>query len=371
MPDARVAGFETIRYLPIQNPASVQETVTRAFMTETDDNYDVGADGSHIYSYLSISGGGSDGAFSAGLLNGWTEKGDRPRFKIVTGVSTGSLIAPLAFLGPEYDQEMKEAYTTVGAEHIFILHDLITLPWQDALADTQPLQDLVATYVDDAMLDRIAVEHAKGRRLYVATTNLDEEQPVIWDMGAIASSKAPDRLVLFRKVLVASASIPAFFPPTMLSVELDGKKYDEMHVDGGVFFQAFAIAAFADLRTLTRQAHADFSGTITQRLYVIRNGRTGPEPKPVARSLGGISSQAINTMIKVSGVNDLFRLYLASLSDDMEFRYVMIPDEYVPLSTEEFNKDEMNQQFNLGRKMALDGIPWRTTPPYFVPDPAP
>ncbi len=369
--DAKIGTFSSVRYLPLQDSKPVGDAIRQAFVNETTENYETLADGSRAYSYLAVSGGGSDGAFGAGLLNGWTEHGDRPHFKFVTGVSTGSLIAPLAFLGSGYDAQLKEAYTTIDAGHIFVLRDMIMLPWAEALADTGPLKQVVAKYVSEDVLDAIAVEHAKGRRLYVATTNLDEEQPVIWDMGAIASSDDPGRLELFRSVLVASASIPTFFPPVLMKVDIDGKAYDEMHVDGGVFFQAFGLGAVVDLPAAIRDAHPDFSGKLVQRLYVLRNGRIDPVPEPVKRGLGSISARAIATLIKVSGINDLYRLYLGSLQDDVEFRYITVPRGDTPLSKEEFNREEMNRKYEMGRKMGVEGIPWQTTPPGYSRHAAP
>jgi predicted acylesterase/phospholipase RssA len=232
---ASMVGFSEIRFYPFTDPAPARKMLEAAFHTETPESYEEQPDGSRVYSYLSVSGGGSDGAFGAGLINGWTEAGNRPHFKVVTGVSTGALIAPFAFLGPEYDAILKKSYTTVDASAIFIVRSLLSILWSESLTDTAPLKTMVASYIDESVLEAIATEHAKGRRLLVATSNLDAEQPVIWDMGAIASSKDPKRLDLFRTIMVASASIPMVFPPAMIDVDIDGQKYDEMHVDGGVF----------------------------------------------------------------------------------------------------------------------------------------
>jgi len=366
-PQAVVPGFTGIRYLPLTDPAPFREVLTAAFHNETAENYETLPDGARVYSYLSVSGGGSDGAFGAGLLNGWSKAGGRPSFKIVTGVSTGALIAPFAFLGPAYDEQLKESYTTIDANRIYLRRSLLSMIWSESATDSAPLQQLVGSYIDDKLLDAIAAEHAKGRRIYVATTNLDAEQPVIWDMGAIASSKNPERVKLFRQILVASASIPAVFPPVLLQVTVDGKKCDEMHVDGGVFFQSFSIGAITDLPGAIAAAHPDFTGKVVQRLYVIRNGWVSPDPDQIQRSLMGISLRAIGTMLKVSGINDLYRLYLSSIHDNVEFNYVSIPPDYKPLTKEQFDKAEMNQQFNYGEQAALKGIVWRHLPPGYSP----
>lgn len=363
-----VQDFDTshIRFAPFEEGDAIRKSVEAAYLHESPDSYDIGADGAHVYNYLAVSGGGSDGAFGAGVLNGWSETGTRPRFKIVTGVSTGALIAPFAFLGPDYDDELKASYTTVESEHIFALRGILPLLWSEAVASTAPLEELIGTYINEKVLDAIATEHAKGRRLYVASTNLDAEQPVIWDMGAIAASGKRDRVALFRKVLLASASIPSIFPPVLIDVTLDGQKYEEMHVDGGVFFQSFFVASAIDLPATIRAAHPDFKGRVEQNLYVLRNSWVTPTFQHVNRGLSSITVRAVLSMFKVSGINDLWRLYLSARDDDVTFRYIAIPADYVPSTTQQFNKTEMNREFDYGRKMALDGIAWMTSPPGYA-----
>lgn len=364
--DPSIAGFTNIRYFPLTDVGPVREAIRQAFLTETPESYETLADGSRRYDYLAVSGGGSDGAFGAGILNGWTSRGDRPVFKVVTGVSTGALIAPFAFLGSAYDPQIKEAYTTVNSDRIYLVRNLFSMLWQESLADSKPLRDLVSTYITLDVLDAIAAEHAKGRRLYVASTNMDREEPVIWDLGAIASSNGPARLDLFRSVLVASASIPAVFAPTLIKVAMDGKEYDELHCDGGVFFQSFFIGAIVDLSALIAEAHPDYKGKVNQDLYVIRNGSTTPSRKQITRGLGSISGRAIATMLKVSGINDLYRLFLSTEHDDVGFHFVSLPADYVRTTDQEFNEAEMNRQYQLGYKLGADGIPWLRVPPGYV-----
>ena len=364
--DPSIPGFTNIRYFPLTEVEPMREAIRQAFLTETPDSYETLAPGWRRYSYLAISGGGSDGAFGAGILNGWSSRGNRPNFKVVTGVSTGALIAPFAFLGSAHDREIMEAYTTVNPDRIYLIRNLISILWEESVADNKPLKDLVNTYVTSSILDAIAVEHAKGRRLYVASTNMDREEPVIWDMGAIASSKDPQRLELFRSVLVASASIPAIFPPTLVKVSIAGKQYDELHCDGGVFFQSFFIGAIVDLPALIREAHPDYNGRVVQDLYVIRNGSTTPSRKQINRGLRSISERAIGTMLKVSGINDLYRLFLSTEHDHIGFYFVSLPADYVRTTDEEFNETEMNRQYQLGYKLGAEGIPWRRLPPGYV-----
>jgi Patatin-like phospholipase len=364
--DPSIPGFTDIRFFPLTDVEPMRQSIRQAFLTEAPDNYETLADGWRRYDYLAISGGGSDGAFGAGILNGWSAKGNRPSFKVVTGVSTGALIAPFAFLGSSYDPQIKEAYTTVNPERIYVVRQLIAVLWEDSVADNTPLKELVNKYITPEVLDAIAVEHAKGRRLYVASSNMDREEPVIWDMGAIASSRDPAKLELFRSVLVASASIPAIFPPALVKVNFDGKPYDELHCDGGVFFQSFFIGAIVDLPALIREAHPDYKGRVFQELYIIRNGSTTPVRKQIPRGVRSISERAIMTLLKVSGINDLYRLFLSTEHDNVDFYFVALPVDYVRSTDEEFNEAEMNRQYELGYQLGARGVPWRRLPPGYV-----
>jgi hypothetical protein len=366
-PPGEVTGFEHIRYHPFDPMVPTLPDLVDAYKKETPDNYTIDADGQPVYDYLAVSGGGSAGAFGSGILNGWTKEGTRPKFKVVTGVSTGALIAPFAFLGPDYDAQLKDAYTTIDPSKVFFLRDWLSLLWHESVTDNAPFKVLIAKHVDDKMLDKIAVEHANGRRLYVLTTDLDREQPVVWDMGAIASSKSMDRLKLFRQVLLASTSIPVVFPPVFIDVTIDGKKRDEMHVDGGVFMQSFFIGNMLNLTKMAADAHPEWKKRAIQRLHVIRNGRIDPVATEMKRGIGSIASRAIATLMKVSGVNDLYRLYLGQTTGELELYFVAFPVGYQALSTEEFNQAEMIQEYNLGYKMGSEGVPWQRLPPGYQP----
>jgi predicted patatin/cPLA2 family phospholipase len=365
-PPPSFEGFETIRYYPLGSGFGLPD-LTDAYRIEGADQYEAQPDGSVVYNYLALSGGGSAGAFGAGILNGWTAKGDRPKFKVVTGVSTGALISTFAFLGPDYDDELKEAYTTVDASQIYVVRNLFSIIWSESATDNKPFRDMINKYVTEKVLDEVAAEYKKGRRLYILTTDLDRELPVMWDLGAIASSSSPRRLALYREAVLASASIPAVFPPVLINVMIDGKPYDELHVDGGVFAQSFFIGNTLDLKKTVRDAHPDWNKDAVQRLYVIRNGRIDAQTRVTKRSLGSISGNSITTMLKVSGLNDLYRLYVGQLTGELEFYYVAFPVGYVPVSPEEFNKEEMNKEYELGYKYGSEGVPWQRTPPGYRP----
>jgi predicted acylesterase/phospholipase RssA len=313
---------------------------------------------------LALSGGGDNGAFGAGVLCGWTEHGDRPRFKLVTGISTGALIAPFAFLGSEYDAKLK-VYTMVTQGEIFRRRSLITALWRDSLADTRPLAELIAKYIDEPMLQAIAAEHRKGRRLFIGTTQFDAQRLVIWNMGAIAASGSPAALKLFRKILLASASIPGFFPPQYFKVEAGGRQYEEMHVDGGTMAQVILYeAALKPFTEMEKVMEVKLLGR-PKILYIIRNGRIKPSWDKVRPRLVPIASRAIETLIKAQGLGDLYRLLAFCQRDKMDFNLAAIPMDFPPAPSDMFDQAYMNRLFNLGFDLARNGYPWRKYPPFF------
>jgi predicted acylesterase/phospholipase RssA len=309
--------------------------------------------------FLAISGGGDDGAFGAGLLAGWTARGDRPSFRVVTGISTGALSAPFAFLGPDYDGKLKQVYTEVTADDIFTKRPLLSALASDAASDSTPLRTLIGRYVDKEMVRRIGEEYDKGRVLLIATTNLDQGRAVIWNIGAIA--KSPDRRArdLIVEVLRASASIPGAFPPVMLDVTVDGKRYEEMHVDGGAVAQAFLYPPSFQLR----KAAARRNVVRRHVSYVIRNGRLFRPEENVKRETLAIAGQAISTMITASGVNDTYRMYLTTQRDGVEFNLAFIGEDFVRPYKGPFDQEYMRALYAYGLEKGRAGYPWRTKPP--------
>ncbi|MGD0826912.1 MAG: patatin-like phospholipase family protein [Desulfobaccales bacterium] len=312
---------------------------------------------------LALSGGGADGAFGAGLLCGWTEHGDRPQFKFVTGISTGSLIAPFAFLGPEYDQRLKKVYTTISTKNIYRVRNLLKLLRSDSIADTWPLAELAAKSMDDDMLRAIAKEHQKGRRLFVGTTNLDAQRLTIWDMGAIASVGTPEAYKLFRQILLASASIPVMFPPIYLEVEAGGHKYDEVHVDGGVAAQVITYEFVFRPLAVKNEARGKDAKPRPGRMYIVRNSKTKPEWGVTEAGLRGITERALTTIIKYQGIGDLYRIYALSKLDGWDFNLAEIPEDFNVQRQEEFDRNYMNQLFNLGYDQGRRGYSWMKYPP--------
>ena len=312
--------------------------------------------------FLAISGGGENGAYGAGLLVGWTQTGTRPIFKGVTGISTGALTAPFAFLGPAYDEQLREVYTQISAKDVLEKRGYLALLWDDAMADNAPLRRTVSRFVDEKMLAAIAAEHAKGRTLLIATTDLDARRPVIWNMGKIATIGDKRALELFHNILIASAAIPGAFPPVMIDVEVDGKKYQEMHVDGGASAQVFIYPPALDVKELSRERGI----TRVRNLYVLRNARLDPDWVQVDRRTYSIMGRAVSSLIQTQGVGDLYRIYLTTQRDGLVFNLAYIPETFdVPL-TEPFASDYMQALFKLGYERAVTGYPWAKTPPGFA-----
>jgi Patatin-like phospholipase len=305
--------------------------------------------------FLAVSGGGDNGAFGAGLLNGWSTTGTRPEFKMVTGVSTGALIAPFAFLGPDYDAALREVYTTMTADRVFRARGLMAALFDDAMADTTPLAEIIAKYADQKMFDAIAREYNEGRLLLIGTTDLDAQRPVIWNVGALAVSGKPGALDLFRKILRASAAIPGIFQPVMVDVELDGRKFQEMHVDGGAIAQLFLYPPSIDAgRLVKRRRHA----------YIIRNARLDPDWSMAERRTITIAGRAISTMLAASGQNDVLRTYFVSVRDGVDYNLAYIGSDFVgPEKQGEFDQAYMQALYDYGYRQARAGKEWHKAPP--------
>src|SRR6202045_4548145 len=256
-----------------------------------------------VSNLLAISGGAEGGAFGAGLLVGWSDAGTRPVFDVVTGVSSGALIAPFVYLGSEHDSQLREIFTKYGRKDIFT-YNVPNLLEGSALVDDAPLARLIDKYVDDAFLQEVARERIKGRILLIGTTSLDTQRPVLWDMGRIAMSNNRDAGVLFRKILLASATLPGFFPPVRIHVRVGGQNYDELHVDGGVTRQVFIAPS---IFSFVSHAQKSARPAVKPRLFVIRNGKINPEWQSVSENVLSVTQRSISTLIKNQGIGDLYR----------------------------------------------------------------
>ncbi len=361
---AEIVGMSGIRAFADQSDRRFTESIIQSIRQESPPDFPLNEDGTRTYPILVISGGAANGAFGAGLLKGWTEEGSRPNFKIVTGISTGALTAPFAFLGSDYDQQLEEFFTTTSTNKIMKVRSLISLLFSNSLAKNDPLVKLISKEINKDILAAIAKEHAKGRRLYVATTNLDAQRLVVWDMGAIASIRSDRALQLFQNILLASSAIPAAFPPVYFNVEVeaDGKTYNEMHVDGGALAQSFFIyGILKDFKALAKEANMGNTKR-NLKMYVIRNGFITPVWQEVPDKLAPIMARSLDTMINAQGIGDLHRLYYVTKQGGGDFNLAYIPSDFIPDHQELFDVSEMNRLFDAGYEGAVNGYSWKKMP---------
>lgn len=310
--------------------------------------------------FLALSGGADDGAFGAGVLTGWTETGARPSFDLVTGISAGALIAPFAFLGPAYDEPLRTLFTEIAPTDVIRIGRIaLSLLFRESLADTSPLARLIYRHSDEAMLAAIAAEYARGRLLLIGTVNLDLGRPVVWNIGAIAASGHPRALDLFRSILLASASVPGAFPPVLLDVEVDGRRFQEMHVDGGAATQVFLYPPGLAPRGVRQQARLQRETNV----WVIRNGRLDVTAFESPQGLFGIAARSAQTLLHFSGIGDLNQIYLTAVRDGMRFRMQSIGRDFDTPRTGFFERDYMRALFAYGQARGRDPSSWSSTPP--------
>jgi hypothetical protein len=305
---------------------------------------------------LALSGGGADGAFGAGLLTGWSARGTRPQFTVVTGASAGALIAPFAFLGTAHDETLRSVFANGEMENLLQSDGLAGL-FGTGLFKTAPLRDLIARHVDAGLLSEIAREHRAGRRLYVVTTNLDAQRTAIWDMGRIAASGAPGALELFRNVLTASASIPGVFSPVLIDVEAQGRQFSEMHVDGGVTTNVLIVPE-AVLVTGTPL----FSPDARPKIYIVMNGKLAPDFEIVNASTLSIVRRSFETSVRATTRNTLIASYQFALSRNWEFNLASIDPDYPKSNVVGFDPVYMQQLFDYGYQRGRGGRLWQWTP---------
>ena len=270
-------------------------------------------------------------------------------------------MAPFAFLGKAYDAQLKEMYTKYSTKDLLVKYNILNALTGSSAVDSTPMRKMMAKYFNQQVMEAIAAEYKKGRRLYVATTNIDAKRPVIWNLGLIASSGRPDALELIHKTILASAAIPGIFPPVLFEVEADGMRYDEMHVDGGTASQVFLYPAELDWKYLLLQ----FEVKGIPKAYVVRNSRLKPDWTTVNPSLLQLTGVSITSLIRTQGIGDLDRIYLDCERDGIDFHLAYIPGDFDLKPSEEFDPVYMGKLFDLGHQLAKKGYPWEKAPPGF------
>jgi Patatin-like phospholipase len=307
--------------------------------------------------WLALSSGGEDGAFGAGLLVGLSAAGKRPDFAVVTGVSSGALMAPFAFAGSRYDEALKKAYTTVTAADIFEAGGSTG----ESFVNSWPLRDFIAKEMTPELMADVAAAYRAGRRLFIVTTNLDAERNVLWNMGAIAAHGGDDARKLFIQVLLASASVPGGFPPVLIDVEADGKRFAEMHVDGGLGGQFFVTP------------HSLISTTSDYRLpatalYVVVNTGLERDFKVVDRFAPSILTQAVGAAVKVDTRLMLTLSYAFAKRSDVPFNVASIPPSFVAPSQGSFDPKYMGALFQVGYEQGKSENAFSSEPPPYPND---
>lgn len=315
---------------------------------------------------LVLSGGGANGAYTAGVINGWTAAGNRPTFDVVTGISTGALIAPFAFLGSEYDELLKRSYTTSRDSDIFTRRWLPALVYADSLADSAPLRKRITNEITPTILKQVAEAHREGRRLYVGTTDLDSKRLVVWDMGAIADGDDPNKLELFRDVLLASASVPGLLPPVEIDIDVDGQRHAELHVDGGVAASLFLQPAMLGM-SATDPDEAKVRDDLN--VYVIVAGQLRLPRRRVQRKLSAVIEESVGGVLQAQMDGDLLKTYLLSRWAGAKFALTAVPRELAEESSPlMFEPRTMQKLFDVGYKHAATKAGWQNAPISLAPE---
>lgn len=310
---------------------------------------------------LALSAGGMYGAYGVGVLAGWTATGTRPEFDVVTGVSTGALIATYAFLGSSQDQQMVQVYTSLTRRDVYRKRIVGSVLWSDSVASSEPLQRLIESQVDENVLVCVAKAHAAGRRLYVGTTNLNTRRLVVWDMGAIASSGRPDALELYRKILLASSSVPGFLPPVEFDTTINGRRYKELHADGGATTGIFLRVPSMNASPEGEATNRPLAGS---NAYMIVAGKLYADPACTQRRTFQLGQSSLQSLIYSQTRNELFRIYTLCLVSGMKYHLTSIPEEFkVPADAMGFEPEEMQRLYSLGYAAMTGGRAWRDNPP--------
>lgn len=347
--NASIAGYHNIRYW---GDHTAEYAYGKSIMKKLSTNKSLRKN----IDVLALSGGAEDGAYGAGFLKGWSERGDRPQFFVVTGISTGALMAPFAFLGPKYDDVIKRLYAETTPENIYSLSLTETL-FGTSLGDTTPLRMLLAEEIDDAFIAELAEEAKKGRMLKIGTTNLDAQRPVVWEITEIALSGRSDAKDLIINIMLASSALPGAFPPVLIDVEIDGKRHQEVHVDGGVTRQIFVYPRDMDVRKFQNLLNIHPQ----KNMWLIRNTKINPDYAPVSLSLSDIAERSISTLIKYQGRGDLMNIISLAKRDGFDVHITNVPKGFHAPLNEMFDLEYRKALYQVGYEKGRKTPAWDTT----------
>lgn len=313
------------------------------------------------FDILTLTGGGSRGAFGTGFLVGWTRKGDMPKFDVITGISTGAVMAPFIFLGGEELQKAEYFYTKMNTEDVFI-RSWMSFFGYGHIMNAKPLKKHFRKNFDKAFLDKVALEHKKGRRLYIGTTNIDTGQLVVWDMGAIASSTREDKYERFADIIYASAALPVYLPPQYMAVTIEGKKYYQMHVDGGIYSQVFMIGLLVNWHKVLK-FHTNANTNFDATLYTVANRKYRQRDiyKPVEQAPFSIIEAYVLTEMDLLFDRSIYRLYSSCKEKGVKFKMATIPEKMQDIIIEptEFNPEKMIELYSVGYQLGSHPFEWK------------
>ena len=295
-------------------------------------------------SWLALSAGGAGGAFGAGVLTGWSERGDRPDFDLVTGVSAGALLAPFAFAGPAADRELARLFTAASVARLNRSRSLLAGIFGQGALPAREIRALIDAHLIDARIERIAARHRAGARLLIVTTNVDAQRSTVWNIGAIAASGRPNRLRLIGDILEASASIPAIFPPVRIAVAAGGKTFEELHADGGAMRQVYllpdALPSLAEL------------GGPRPDIHVIVDAELAPRFRVIPQQSIRIAERALESLEKANATRVIAHLADFARLNRASFRLNYI-DRAIPIDRRiPFDPAYMQAALHLGRSRA-------------------
>jgi len=366
--EVTISGMPDIRS-DIDNPDPIvmQKSLIDSLKEEDKNDYPANALGIKTYPVLSVSSGGAKGAYGAGFLRGWSKEGSLPLFKIVTGVSSGAIIACYAFLGKDYDDQLEKFFTTMSTKDIMKQNNLFSILFGNSFMNPAPLAKKVSAIVDEKLIEKVAEEHRRGRRLFIGTVNLDAQQFVVWDMGALACKGGPDSVKIFQKILLASTAMPMMFPPIYFKVSsASGELYDEMHVDGGAMREVFYIDQLTRNMAQAASAFGIDLSKYKPQIYILITSYMSPIRQQVKDHLVDIGIRSLETLEAAAYDGDIYRLFAFTQKMGLDFNLAYIPGVFKPDPKEIFDTKEMQRLFKRGYDDAVNGYRWHKTPPGYA-----
>jgi len=365
-----VQAWGSVPILSVGADRSLSESLVEALRVKFENERAEHPTGKIPYRAIALSGGGSRGAYGAGVMSGWTVRGDRPQFDVVTGISAGALMATDVFLGSDFDENLV-IYKRLTNEDVYRKRGILGIFRSGAAFDTEPLRETLSSYITEDKLDLVAAEHRAGRRLFVGSTNLDANLFTIWDLGAIAGSGRPDRLQRYLDAVMASSAFPIAFQPVYIEIEGEDGLYTQMHADGGVRETAFYFD-FIDELYAAAEAAGFTAGDFKQEMYLLINGQVAHSRSvvydPVSGRLKHTIAATIDSLMTRVTRGSVFRMWVLAMIDGADFHVSFIPQDFVfKTHTLEFEPEEEAALFELGYRQSVEGTAWVTQ---FAPDDA-